>query len=54
MQIAVNDRMKKKDLGLDLSSRRTRKQILLKEMYQVMHWGELLALISAYAPVARN
>ncbi len=35
--------MKQKDLGLDLSTRRTRKQILLDEMEQVMPWRELLA-----------
>jgi IS5 family transposase len=38
--------MKQKDLGLDLSNRRTRKQTLLDEMEQVMPWGELLALIT--------
>jgi len=46
--------MKQKDLGLDLSSRRTRKQILLEEMDQVMPWGELLALITPHAPVAKT
>lgn len=46
--------MKQKDLGLDLSSRRTRKQILLDEMEQVMPWGELLALITPHAPVAKT
>lgn len=46
--------MKQKDLGLDLSTRRTRKQILLDEMEQVMPWGELLALITPHAPVAKT
>jgi len=46
--------MKQKDLGLDLSNRRTRKQILLDEMEQVMPWGELLALITPQAPVAKT
>jgi IS5 family transposase len=46
--------MKQKDLGLDLSSRRTRKQILLDEMEQVMPWGELLSLITPHAPVAKT
>jgi hypothetical protein len=41
--------MKQKDLGLDLSNRRTRKQILLDEMEQVMPWGELVALIVPHA-----
>jgi IS5 family transposase len=44
--------MKQKDLGLDLSKRRTRKQTLLDEMEQVMPWGELLALIRPHAPEA--
>ena len=46
--------MKQKDLGLDLSTRRTRKQILLDEMEQVMPWSELLALITPHAPVAKT
>ena len=54
MQFAINDAMKQKDLGLDLSTRRTRKQILLNEMEHVMPWGELLALITPHAPVART
>ena len=41
--------MKQKDLGLDLGIRRTRKQILLDEMEQVMPWSELLALIGSVA-----
>ena len=46
--------MKQKDLGLDLNLRRTRKQTLLDEMEQVTPWGELLALITPHAPVART
>jgi len=46
--------MKQKDLGLDLSTRRTRKQILLDEMEHVMPWGELLALIAPHAPLAKT
>ena len=46
--------MKQKYLGLDLSTRRTRKQILLEEMEQVMAWGKLLALITPHAPVAKT
>jgi IS5 family transposase len=34
--------MKQNGLGLDLSTRRTRKRILLDEMELVMPWGELL------------
>ena len=54
MQFAINDAMKQKDLGLDLSTRRTRKRTLLDEMEQVMPWGELLALITPHAPVAKT
>ena len=46
--------MKQTDLGLDLSIRRTRKQVLLGEMEQVMPWGELLAFIAPHAPVAKT
>jgi IS5 family transposase len=46
--------MKQTDLGLDMSTRRTRKQILLDEMEHVMPWGELLALIAPHAPVAKT
>ena len=46
--------MKQTDLGLELSTRRTRKQILLEEMNQVMPWSELLALITLHAPVAKT
>ena len=46
--------MKQTDLGLNLSTRRTRKQILLDEMGQVMPWSELLALIAPHAPVAKT
>lgn len=46
--------MKQADLGLDLSTRRTRKQILLDEMEIVMPWSELLALISPHAPGAKT
>ena len=45
--------MKQRDLGLDLSIRLTRKHILLNEMEQVMPWGELLALITPHALVAK-
>ncbi|NDH69030.1 MAG: IS5/IS1182 family transposase, partial [Gammaproteobacteria bacterium] len=46
--------MKQTDLGLDLSTRRTRKQILLDEMNQVMPWRDLLSLIAPHAPVAKT
>ena len=47
-----NSGMKQQDLGLKLSTRRTRKEVLLDEMGQVMPWAELVALIGAHAPVA--
>ncbi|MCL1622584.1 IS5/IS1182 family transposase, partial [Ralstonia pseudosolanacearum CaRs-Mep] len=43
--------MKQSDLGLDLSNRRTRKQVFLDEMERVVPWQELLALIAPHAPV---
>ena len=46
--------MKQTDLGLDLSTGRTRKQILLEEMNQVMPWADLLSLIAPRAPVAKT
>lgn len=46
--------MKQQDLGLNLSARRTRRQVLLDEMTLVMPWAELVALIAAYAPVAKT
>lgn len=46
--------MKQIDLGLDLSTRRTRKLILLEEMNQVMPWSDLLSLIAPHAPVAKT
>ena len=46
--------MKQVDLGLQLSVRRTLKQMLLDEMEQVMLWGELLALIASHAPMVKT
>ena len=42
MQIAGFKAMKQKDLGLDLNTRRRRKQVLLEAMNQVMPWADLL------------
>ncbi len=49
-----NSGMKQQDLGLNMSTRRTRKAVLLDEMGQVMPWAELVALIAAHAPVAKT
>jgi len=38
--------MKQKTPDLDLTTRRTRKQVLLDEMERVMPWGDLLAWIA--------
>ena len=46
--------MKQQDLGLSLSTRRTRKEVLLDEMGQVMPWAALVELIAAHAPVAKT
>ena len=46
--------MKQTDLGLDLSTRRTRKQVLLDEMNYLMPWVYMLALITPHAPVTNT
>jgi transposase, IS5 family len=43
--------MKQSDLGLDLSNRRTRKQVFLDEIERVVPWQEFLAVIVPHAPV---
>jgi IS5 family transposase len=43
---------KQAELGLNLSTRRTRKAVFLDEMELVVPWRELIALIAAAAPVA--
>jgi IS5 family transposase len=52
--LANNSGMKQQDLGLNLSTRRTRKEVLLDEMGQVMPWAELVALIAVHAPLTRT
>ncbi|OIQ88137.1 hypothetical protein GALL_299860 [mine drainage metagenome] len=42
--------MKQADLGLDLTSRKTRKGKFLDEMDRVVPWAQLLALIERHAP----
>lgn len=46
--------MKQQDLGLNLSTRRTRKGVFLDEMDQVVPWSQLLALIAPHAPRAKT
>ena len=45
---------KQQDLGLTLSTRRTRKEVLLDEMTLVMPWTELVALIAAHSQVVKT
>lgn len=44
--------MKQQDLGLNLTTRRTRKAVFLEEMEHVVPWAKLLALIVPHAPHA--
>jgi IS5 family transposase len=46
--------MKQQDLGLNLSTRRTRKAVFLDEMNLVVPWAELLSLIAPHTPRART
>jgi transposase, IS5 family len=46
--------MTQQDLGLNLSTRRTRKAVLLDEMNLVVPWTELLSLIAPHAPRAKT
>lgn len=54
MDDGENDSMKQQDLGLKLSTRRTRKAIFLEEMSLVVPWTELLLLISPHAPRSKT
>lgn len=45
--------MKQVDLGLNLSSKRTRKREFLEEMDRVVPWAALVELISPYYPTGR-
>jgi IS5 family transposase len=46
--------MTQQDLGLNLSTRRTRKAVFLDEMNLVVPWTELLSLIAPHAPRAKT
>lgn len=58
MALARHDRnngvMTQQDLGLNLSTRRTRKAVFLDEMNLVVPWTELLSLIAPHAPRAKT
>ncbi len=49
-----NGVMTQQDLGLNLSTRRTRKAVFLDEMNVVVPWTELLSLIAPHAPRAKT
>src|SRR5690349_9318799 len=46
--------MKQADLGLNLSTKRTRKREFLEQMDRVVPWAALVALVSPYAPEGRR
>jgi IS5 family transposase len=46
--------MTQQELGLNLSTRRTRKAVFLDEMNLVVPWAELLSLIAPHAPRAKT
>ena len=46
--------MKQSDLGLNLTTKRTRKREFLDEMERVVPWADLVALIAPYAPEGKR
>ena len=46
--------MKQADLGLNLTTKRTRKREFLAEMERVVPWAALVALITPYAPEGKR
>ena len=46
--------MQQTDLGLDLSTKRTRKREFLTQMEQVVPWSELVDLVLPYAPARKT
>jgi IS5 family transposase len=46
--------MKQADLGLNLSTKRTRKREFLDEMNRVVPWAALVALVTPDAPAGRR
>jgi len=46
--------MNQTDLGLNLSTKRTRKREFLEEMQTVVPWAELVSLIAPYAPEGKK
>ena len=46
--------MQQFDLGLNLSTKKTRKREFLDQMQQVVPWKDLVALLAPYAPEGRK
>ena len=46
--------MKQATLPLDLKLKKTRKQVFLEQMEQVVPWADLIALIAPYYPEGKN
>ena len=46
--------MQQTDLGLNLSTKKTRKREFLEQMQQVVPWRDLVTLIAPYAPEGRQ
>ncbi len=46
--------MKQADLGLSLSTKRTRKREFLEEMNRVVPWAQLVALVAPFAPEGKK
>ena len=46
--------MKQADLGLNLSTKRTRKREFLDEMNRAVPWAELVALVAPFAPEGKK
>jgi len=46
--------MKQADLGLNLTTKRTRKREFLDEMNRVVPWASLVELVTPYAPVGSS
>ena len=46
--------MKQTDLGLNLTTKRTRKREFLDEMNRVVPWADLVALVAPFAPEGRK
>jgi hypothetical protein len=46
--------MRQGNLGLDLTTKRTRKREFLDEMNRVVPWGELVALVFSHAPEGKR